>query len=41
MCVEAVVPQQSHEVDDLVDVLVVISLVGDEHPPCVPGDKDD
>lgn len=35
VCVEAVVSQQSHKVDDLVDVLVVVGLVGDKHPPCV------
>lgn len=35
MRVEAVVSQQSHKVDDLVDVLVVIGFVGDKHPPCV------
>lgn len=35
MRVEAVVSQQSHKVDDLIDVLVVIGFVGDKHPPCV------
>lgn len=34
--VKAVVPQQSHKVDDLVDVLVVVGLVGDKDPPYVP-----
>lgn len=35
VCVKAVVPQQSHKVDDLVDVLVVVRLIGDKHPPCI------
>lgn len=35
MRVKAVVSQQSHKVDDLIDVLVVIGFVGDKHPPCI------
>lgn len=34
MRVEAVVSQQGHKVDDLVDVLVVVGFVGDKHPAC-------
>lgn len=33
MSVEAVVSQQSHKLDDLVDVLVVVGFVGDKHSP--------
>lgn len=31
--VEAVVPEQGSEVDDVVDVLVVVRFVGDKNPP--------
>lgn len=35
MCVEAVVSQQGHKFDDLVDVLVVVRLVSDKDLPCI------
>lgn len=35
MCVKAVVSQQSHKFDDLIDMLVVVSLVGNKDLPCV------
>lgn len=34
MRVKAVVPQQSHKFDDLVDMLVVVCFVSDEDTPC-------
>lgn len=35
MRVEAVVPEQSSEVDDVVQVFVVVGLVGDKNPPWI------
>lgn len=35
MSVKAVVSQQSHELDDLVDVLVVVGFVRYKDPPCI------
>lgn len=34
--VKAVVSEQSGEVDDVVHMLVVVHLVGDENPPWIP-----
>lgn len=33
VCIKAIVSQQSNKVDDLIDVLVVVSFVSDKDPP--------